>query len=84
MNEQFYTIGVKGIFHWSQFLSLSTDAIYQYSGGNFTVTGPKATAGIFATYPAPYLSLHAGFLDQVSGFTGVHLMNSCTTRSKHR
>ncbi|KAG7261650.1 hypothetical protein CRUP_012244 [Coryphaenoides rupestris] len=26
-----------------------------------------ATAGIFATYPAPYLSLHSGFIDQVFG-----------------
>ncbi|XP_012685520.1 aquaporin-7 [Clupea harengus] len=43
------------------------DAIHHYSEGNFTVSGPKATAGIFATYPAPYLSLHAGFLDQVLG-----------------
>ncbi|XP_062409730.1 aquaporin-7 [Sardina pilchardus] len=47
--------------------TLYYDAIHHYSGGNFTVTGPKATAGIFATYPAPYLSLHAGFLDQVVG-----------------
>lgn len=29
------------------------------------MTGVKATAGIFATYPAPYLSLLAGFFDQV-------------------
>ncbi|XP_056128823.1 aquaporin-7 [Lampris incognitus] len=43
------------------------DAIYVYSGGNLTVTGPNATAGIFATYPAQYLSLHAGFFDQVFG-----------------
>ena len=41
------------------------DAIYDFGGGNLTVTGAKATAGIFATYPAPYLSLHAGFIDQV-------------------
>uniref|UniRef100_A0A8C4PEY2 Aquaporin 10 n=1 Tax=Equus asinus asinus TaxID=83772 RepID=A0A8C4PEY2_EQUAS len=34
-------------------------------GGNLTVTGPKETASIFATYPAPYLSLNNGFLDQV-------------------
>uniref|UniRef100_A0A672K8N0 Aquaporin 7 n=1 Tax=Sinocyclocheilus grahami TaxID=75366 RepID=A0A672K8N0_SINGR len=27
------------------------DAIHHYCGGNFTVSGPKATAGIFATYP---------------------------------
>ncbi|XP_065100132.1 aquaporin-7 [Paramisgurnus dabryanus] len=43
------------------------DAIYHYCGGNFTVSGPKATAGIFATYPAPYLSIYTGFLDQVLG-----------------
>lgn len=43
-----------------------TEAIYDYCGGNLTVTGVKATAGIFATYPAPYLSLLAGFIDQVA------------------
>ncbi|KAM3877924.1 aquaporin-7 [Diretmus argenteus] len=43
------------------------DAINDYCGGNLTVTGLKATAGIFATYPAPYLSLQAGFIDQVFG-----------------
>lgn len=42
------------------------EAIYDYCGGNLTVTGAKATAGIFATYPAPYLSLMAGFIDQVN------------------
>ncbi|KAJ8287251.1 hypothetical protein GJAV_G00049390 [Gymnothorax javanicus] len=47
--------------------SVYYDAIFQYCGGNFTVTGSKATAGIFATYPAPYLSIPAGFLDQVLG-----------------
>lgn len=43
----------------------STDALQNYTGGNLTVTGPKETASIFATYPAPYLSLNNGFLDQV-------------------
>ncbi|XP_029288602.1 aquaporin-7 isoform X3 [Cottoperca gobio] len=43
------------------------EAIYDYCGGNLTVTGATATAGIFATYPAPYLSLMAGFIDQVFG-----------------
>lgn len=43
------------------------EAIHDYCGGNLTVTGAKATAGIFATYPAPYLSLLAGFIDQVFG-----------------
>lgn len=42
------------------------EAIHDYCGGNLTVTGAKATAGIFATYPAPYLSLLAGFIDQVA------------------
>lgn len=43
------------------------EAIHTYCGGNLTVTGTKATAGIFATYPAPYLSLMGGFIDQVFG-----------------
>ncbi|KAM5256455.1 aquaporin-10 [Ctenodactylus gundi] len=43
------------------------DALQNYTGGNLTVTGPKETASIFATYPAPYLSLNNGFLDQVIG-----------------
>ncbi|XP_074551169.1 aquaporin-7 [Halichoeres trimaculatus] len=43
------------------------EAIHDYCGGNLTVTGAKATAGIFATYPAPYLSIPAGFIDQVFG-----------------
>nr|XP_006004792.2 PREDICTED: aquaporin-7 isoform X1 [Latimeria chalumnae] len=43
------------------------DALHEYCGGNLTVTGPKATAEIFSTYPAPYLTLSNGFLDQVVG-----------------
>ncbi|CAJ1051520.1 aquaporin-7 [Xyrichtys novacula] len=43
------------------------EAIHDYCGGNLTVTGAKATAGIFATYPVPYLSIPAGFIDQVFG-----------------
>ncbi|EGV98118.1 Aquaporin-10 [Cricetulus griseus] len=44
-----------------------SDALQYYTGGNLTVTGPKETASIFATYPFPYLSLNNGFLDQVLG-----------------
>ncbi|XP_068781922.1 aquaporin-7-like isoform X1 [Struthio camelus] len=40
------------------------DALYDYTKGNFTVTGPTATAGIFSTYPAPYMSLLGGFLTE--------------------
>ncbi|EDM00606.1 rCG62700 [Rattus norvegicus] len=50
------------------YVSLSPeDALQHYTGGNLTVTGPKETASIFATYPSPYLSLNNGFLDQVLG-----------------
>ncbi|KHJ83044.1 aquaporin-9 domain protein, partial [Oesophagostomum dentatum] len=43
------------------------DGINAYDGGTRQVTGPLATAGIFATYPKPYLSTLGGFLDQVFG-----------------
>ncbi|XP_060092443.1 aquaporin-7-like [Heteronotia binoei] len=40
------------------------DALMDYTGGNLTVTGPTATAGIFATYPAPYMSVWRGFIQE--------------------
>ncbi|EPQ03524.1 Aquaporin-7 [Myotis brandtii] len=40
-------------------------AIMNYSGGNLTVTGPVATANIFATYLPEYMTLWRGFLDEV-------------------
>ncbi|XP_068567252.1 aquaporin-10b [Cebidichthys violaceus] len=43
------------------------DAIQAYSRGELTTTGPTATAGIFATYPADYLSVWGGVVDQVIG-----------------
>ncbi|NWY39652.1 AQP10 protein, partial [Sylvia atricapilla] len=46
------------------------DAIWNYSNGTLTVSGPRETASIFATYPADYVSILNGFLDQVIG-TGV-------------
>ncbi|NXU36271.1 AQP9 protein, partial [Drymodes brunneopygia] len=41
------------------------DAFMEFSDGKLEITGPNATAQIFATYPAPYLSLINGFADQV-------------------
>ncbi|XP_073433282.1 aquaporin-3-like [Dendrobates tinctorius] len=41
------------------------DALHVYSGGNWTVYGPQATAGIFASYPSEHLSVANGFSDQV-------------------
>nr|XP_020479476.1 aquaporin-10 [Monopterus albus]XP_020479477.1 aquaporin-10 [Monopterus albus] len=43
------------------------DAIQMYSGGKLTVMGPTATANIFSTYPADYLSVWGGVVDQVIG-----------------
>ncbi|XP_040269821.1 aquaporin-9 [Bufo bufo] len=41
------------------------DALKSYSGGALTVTGPNATAHIFATYPSPYLTTINGLVDQI-------------------
>ncbi|XP_053575754.1 aquaporin-10, partial [Bombina bombina] len=47
--------------------ALYYDAIQNYTGGNLTVFGPRETASIFCSYPASYLSISNGFLDQVMG-----------------
>lgn len=47
------------------YYTMFADAIQAYSGGELTVTGPTATAGIFSTYPADYLSVWGGVVDQV-------------------
>ncbi|KAK7898903.1 hypothetical protein WMY93_019756 [Mugilogobius chulae] len=49
------------------------EAIRWFSGGDLTVSGPTATAGIFCTFPAEYLSLWAGFVDQVIGTSALLL-----------
>lgn len=48
---------------------LYLDAIDHHEGGqgHRTVTGPNATAGLFATYPQPYLSTRGGIVDQLIG-----------------
>ncbi|XP_030326441.1 aquaporin-7-like [Strigops habroptila] len=40
------------------------DALHEYTKGNFTVTGPTATASIFSTYPSPYMSLPGSFFTE--------------------
>ncbi|XP_038258894.1 aquaporin-7-like [Dermochelys coriacea] len=40
------------------------DALCEYSDGHYIVTGPNGTAGIFATYPAPYMTLLGGFVNE--------------------
>lgn len=44
------------------------EAFAQFDGGVRQVVGAQATAGVFATYPQPFLStLPGGFIDQVVG-----------------
>lgn len=43
------------------------EAFAAFDGGARQVTGPQATAGIFATYPQPYLSTAGGLVDQIVG-----------------
>jgi MIP family channel proteins len=44
------------------------DAFATFDGGVRQVLGPQGTAGIFATYPQPYLSIFpGGIIDQVVG-----------------
>jgi MIP family channel proteins len=43
------------------------EAFDHLDSGARAVSGSTATAGIFATYPQPYLSLGGGFVDQVVG-----------------
>lgn len=43
---------------------IPSDALWDHPG-NFNVTGPRSTAGIFATYPGKHLTIVNGFFDQV-------------------
>jgi MIP family channel proteins len=43
------------------------EALDAFDSGLRAVGGPTATAGIWATYPQPYLSIAGGFVDQVVG-----------------
>jgi MIP family channel proteins len=52
------------------------EAFRAFDGGIRQVTGPHSTAGIFATYPQPYLSIFGGFVDQVVG-TALLLLLIC-------
>jgi MIP family channel proteins len=43
------------------------EAFRAFDGGIRVVSGAKATAGIFSTYPAPFLSPFGGLIDQIVG-----------------
>ncbi|KAK3761208.1 hypothetical protein RRG08_022608 [Elysia crispata] len=44
-----------------------TDALDNFDDGDRKVGGPSGTAGIWATYPQPYVSIGNGFGDQIFG-----------------
>ena len=52
------------------------EAFNAFDGGVRAVTGAKATAGIFSTYPAPFLSSFGGLIDQFVG-TAILLLVIC-------
>ncbi|XP_046547454.1 aquaporin-9-like [Haliotis rubra] len=65
----FYTVANLGGSFFAaavQYL-LYFDALNHYDGGLRSTTGPTATAGIFATYPQPYVTTASCFFDQVFG-----------------
>ncbi|KAG7238647.1 hypothetical protein INR49_030721, partial [Caranx melampygus] len=43
------------------------DALWDFGHGELIVLGTNATAGIFATYPSPHLTLLNGVFDQIIG-----------------
>lgn len=60
----FQTIGA--FFGAAIIFGMYYDALWDHPGC-FNVTGPKATAGIFATYPGKHLTLVNAFFDQIIG-----------------
>ncbi|KAG7490355.1 aquaporin-3-like [Solea senegalensis] len=60
----FQTIGA--FFGSAIIFGMYYDALWDFPGA-FNVTGPKATAGIFATYPGKHLTIVNGFFDQIIG-----------------
>lgn len=47
------------------FMVIYLDALNAFDGGVRQIVGVNGTAGIWATYPQPFLSTFNGFIDQV-------------------
>uniref|UniRef100_A0AAU6SI51 Aquaporin 3 n=1 Tax=Heterorhabditis bacteriophora TaxID=37862 RepID=A0AAU6SI51_HETBA len=60
------------------------DAINQFDNGTRYVSGPRATASIFATYPQPHLSTLGGVLDQIAGTAVLCLGIAAVTDRRNR
>jgi MIP family channel proteins len=64
----FVTAQVAGAFAGAALTFVTyREAFDHFDGGVRQVSGPQGSAGIFATYPQPFLSLTGGFVDQVVG-----------------
>uniref|UniRef100_A0A672S1P4 Uncharacterized protein n=1 Tax=Sinocyclocheilus grahami TaxID=75366 RepID=A0A672S1P4_SINGR len=65
-----FTMSVFGRLHWKMLplcfllFVLSVGMLYIITVGAISLSGPKTTAGIFSTYPAPYISIYTGLFDQ--------------------
>jgi MIP family channel proteins len=61
------------------------DALASFDGGVRQVTGPQGTAGIFATYPQPFLApLPGGLVDQIFGTAVLMLCIFALTDERNR
>jgi len=59
------------------------EAFTHFDGGTRMVTGAKATAGIFATYPQDFLSISGGLVDQIVGTALLMLLILAITDSRN-
>lgn len=59
-------LGKENVLSLFFFLRMKPDALDAFDGGVRQVTGPNATAGVFATYPKPFVTTANGFADQVT------------------
>lgn len=59
------------------------EAFTALDGGVRQITGAQATAGIFSTYPQPFLSTFGGFVDQVVGTALLLLTIMAVTDTKN-
>ncbi|EYC05079.1 hypothetical protein Y032_0084g1767 [Ancylostoma ceylanicum] len=60
------------------------DAISHFDNRTRYVSGPRATANIFATYPQPHLSTFGGIIDQVAGTAVLCLGVAAITDRRNR
>lgn len=59
---------VLGAFAGAALVSMNyAEAFNAFDGGLRQVQGDQGTAGIFATYPQPFLTIAGGFIDQIVG-----------------